>query len=163
MMLSDALGLYRRLQAGQGQPCSNLIARLGLPCFSFNQIPLRPMGQLFSASARSRATSSDSRSGNDTIGLKWRRCMVLSTPLEERGSNWRYRHRCGPIAEQPTTRERARFRTTLGGLPDRVCPTLPGRLLAAFEHDRAQIQRRAVGANRPFAHSGRFCGHKSTK
>jgi hypothetical protein len=33
----------------------------------------------------------------------------------------------------------------------------------AFEHDRAQIQRRAVGSNRPFAHSGMFCGHKSTK
>src|ERR1700737_3165103 len=33
----------------------------------------------------------------------------------------------------------------------------------AFEHERAQIQRRAVGENRPFAHSDRFCGHKSTK
>jgi uncharacterized protein with beta-barrel porin domain len=31
----------------------------------------------------------------------------------------------------------------------------------AFERERAQIQRRAVGQNRPFAHSGRFCGHKS--
>ena len=33
----------------------------------------------------------------------------------------------------------------------------------AFERERAQIQRRAVVQNRPFAHSGRFCGHKSTK
>jgi len=39
----------------------------------------------------------------------------------------------------------------------------PRQALAAFEHDRAQIQRRAVGQNRPFAHSGKFCGHKSTK
>src|SRR5207302_1363426 len=39
----------------------------------------------------------------------------------------------------------------------------PRQALAAFERDRAQIQRRAVGQNRPFAHSGRFCGHKSTK
>src|SRR3984893_11094634 len=39
----------------------------------------------------------------------------------------------------------------------------PRQALAAFEHERAQIQRRAVGENRPFAHSGRFCGHKSTK
>jgi hypothetical protein len=33
----------------------------------------------------------------------------------------------------------------------------------AFEHDRAQIQRRAVGQNRPFAHSAKFSRHKSTK
>src|SRR6202521_3030308 len=39
----------------------------------------------------------------------------------------------------------------------------PRQALAAFEHERAQIQRRAVGENRPFAHSARFCGHKSTK
>jgi len=31
----------------------------------------------------------------------------------------------------------------------------------AFEHERAQIQQRAVSENRPFAHSGRFCRHKS--
>jgi hypothetical protein len=31
----------------------------------------------------------------------------------------------------------------------------------AFEHERAQIQRRAVGQNRPFAHPARFCGHES--
>jgi hypothetical protein len=36
----------------------------------------------------------------------------------------------------------------------------PRQALAAYEHERAQIQRRAVGENRPFAHSGRFCGHK---
>src|SRR3984893_18164678 len=35
--------------------------------------------------------------------------------------------------------------------------------LAAFEHERAQIQRRAAGQSRPFAHSGRFCRHKSAK
>src|SRR5664279_1923218 len=39
----------------------------------------------------------------------------------------------------------------------------PRQALAAFEHERAQIQRRAVGENRPFAHSGRFRRHKSTK
>src|SRR6202049_3965752 len=39
----------------------------------------------------------------------------------------------------------------------------PRQALAAFEHERAQIQRRAVGENRPFAHSGRFRGHKSAK
>src|ERR1700731_2502356 len=39
----------------------------------------------------------------------------------------------------------------------------PRQALAAFEHERAQIQRRAVGQNRPFAHSGRFCRHKSAK
>src|SRR5579871_3199636 len=39
----------------------------------------------------------------------------------------------------------------------------PRQALVAFEHDRAQIQRRAVGENRPFAHSGRFPRHKSTK
>src|SRR6267378_552740 len=39
----------------------------------------------------------------------------------------------------------------------------PRQAHMAFEHERAQIQRRAVGQNRPFAHSGRFCGHKSTK
>ena len=39
----------------------------------------------------------------------------------------------------------------------------PRQARGAFERDRAQIQRRAVGQNRPFAHSGRFCGHKSTK
>src|ERR1700724_4813072 len=39
----------------------------------------------------------------------------------------------------------------------------PRQALEAFEHERAQIQRRAVGENRPFAHSGRFRGHKSTK
>src|ERR1051326_1379685 len=39
----------------------------------------------------------------------------------------------------------------------------PRQALVAFEHERAQIQRRAVGQNRPFAHSGRFCRHKSTK
>src|SRR5262245_26797580 len=39
----------------------------------------------------------------------------------------------------------------------------PRQALVAFEHERAQIQRRAVGENRPFAHSGRFCRHKSTK
>src|SRR5579863_4884488 len=39
----------------------------------------------------------------------------------------------------------------------------PRQALAAFEHDRAQIQRRAVGENRPFAHSGRFPRHKSSK
>src|ERR1700730_7066526 len=33
----------------------------------------------------------------------------------------------------------------------------------AFEHERAQIQRRAVGENRPFAHSTKFCGHKRAK
>jgi len=33
----------------------------------------------------------------------------------------------------------------------------------AFEHERAQIQRRAVGQNRPFAHSGRFPRHKSAE
>jgi hypothetical protein len=33
----------------------------------------------------------------------------------------------------------------------------------AFEHERAQIQRRAVGENRPFAHSTKLCGHKSPK
>src|SRR5262245_37532242 len=38
----------------------------------------------------------------------------------------------------------------------------PRQALVAFEHERAQIQRRAVGENRPFAHSGRFCRHKST-
>src|SRR6266849_7328840 len=39
----------------------------------------------------------------------------------------------------------------------------PRQALLAFEHERAQIQRRAVGENRPFAYSGRFFGHKSTK
>jgi hypothetical protein len=39
----------------------------------------------------------------------------------------------------------------------------PRQALAAFEHERAQIQQRAVGENRPFAHLGRFCRHKSTK
>jgi transcriptional regulator with XRE-family HTH domain len=39
----------------------------------------------------------------------------------------------------------------------------PRQALAAFEHERAQIQRRAVGENRPFAHSGRFRGHKSAE
>src|ERR1700728_2984523 len=39
----------------------------------------------------------------------------------------------------------------------------PRQALVAFEHERAQIQRRAVGQNRPFAHSGRFVRHKSTK
>jgi hypothetical protein len=39
----------------------------------------------------------------------------------------------------------------------------PRQALTAFEHERAQIQRRAVGSNRPFAHSARFCGHKSTE
>src|ERR1700738_549970 len=39
----------------------------------------------------------------------------------------------------------------------------PRQALVAFEHERAQIQRRAVGENRPFAHSGRFSRHKSTK
>src|ERR1700719_1420623 len=39
----------------------------------------------------------------------------------------------------------------------------PRQALTAFEHDRAQIQGRAVGENRPFAHSGRFGRHKSTK
>src|SRR3954462_2570131 len=39
----------------------------------------------------------------------------------------------------------------------------PRQAPVAFEDERAQIQRRAVGQNRPFAHSGRFCGHKSTK
>src|SRR5579871_6837488 len=39
----------------------------------------------------------------------------------------------------------------------------PRQALVAFEHDRAQIQRRAVGENRPFAHSGRFPRHKITK
>src|SRR5580693_8041526 len=39
----------------------------------------------------------------------------------------------------------------------------PRQALVAFEHERAQIQRRAVGQNRPFAHSGRFCRHKSAK
>src|ERR1700738_4338177 len=39
----------------------------------------------------------------------------------------------------------------------------PRQALAAFEHERAQIQRRAAGQSRPFAHSGRFCRHKSTK
>src|ERR1700688_3704962 len=39
----------------------------------------------------------------------------------------------------------------------------PRQALVAFEHERAQIQRRAVGENRPFAHSGRFCRHKSAK
>jgi hypothetical protein len=39
----------------------------------------------------------------------------------------------------------------------------PRQALVAFERERAQIQRRAVGQNRPFAHSGRFCGHKSAK
>src|ERR671937_902237 len=38
----------------------------------------------------------------------------------------------------------------------------PRQALVAFEHDRAQIQRRAVGQNRPFAHSARTCRHKST-
>jgi len=36
----------------------------------------------------------------------------------------------------------------------------PRQALKAFEHERAQIQQRAVGQNRPFPHSGRFCGHK---
>src|SRR6185437_3900348 len=39
----------------------------------------------------------------------------------------------------------------------------PRQAPMAFEHERAQIQRRAVGQNRPFAHSGRFPRHKSTK
>jgi hypothetical protein len=39
----------------------------------------------------------------------------------------------------------------------------PRQALKAFERDRAQIQRRAVGQNRPFACSGTFSGHKSTK
>src|SRR5580692_6320898 len=39
----------------------------------------------------------------------------------------------------------------------------PRQALVAFEHERAQIQRRAVVENRPFAHSGRFRRHKSTK
>src|SRR6202045_3111216 len=39
----------------------------------------------------------------------------------------------------------------------------PRQALAAYEHERAQIQRRAVGENRPFAHSTKFCGHKSSK
>src|SRR6195256_1599966 len=39
----------------------------------------------------------------------------------------------------------------------------PRQAPKAFEHERAQIQRRAVGENRPFAHSARFCGHKSAK
>src|ERR1700760_1112068 len=38
----------------------------------------------------------------------------------------------------------------------------PRQALKAFEHARAQIQRRAVGQNRPFAHSGKICRHKST-
>src|SRR5262249_52617612 len=33
----------------------------------------------------------------------------------------------------------------------------------AFAHARAPIQRRAVGQNRPLAHSGKFCRHKSTE
>jgi hypothetical protein len=33
----------------------------------------------------------------------------------------------------------------------------------AFEHERAQIQRRAVGENRPFACSGTLSAHKSAK
>ncbi|MEH2608899.1 CAP domain-containing protein [Bradyrhizobium sp. AZCC 1693] len=36
----------------------------------------------------------------------------------------------------------------------------PRQALKAFERERAQIQRRAVGLSRPFAYSGRFCGHK---
>src|SRR5437764_7750205 len=39
----------------------------------------------------------------------------------------------------------------------------PRQALKAFEHDRAQIQRRAVLINRPFAHSARFSRHKITK
>src|SRR6202035_3173975 len=39
----------------------------------------------------------------------------------------------------------------------------PRQALVAFERERAQIQRLAVGQNRPFAHSGRFVRHKSTK
>src|SRR6202048_4419320 len=39
----------------------------------------------------------------------------------------------------------------------------PRQALAAFEHERAQIQRRAAGQSRPFAHSARFPRHKSTK
>src|ERR1700682_364969 len=39
----------------------------------------------------------------------------------------------------------------------------PRQALAALGTKRAQIQRRAAGESRPFAHSGKFCGHKSTK
>src|ERR1700694_1068729 len=39
----------------------------------------------------------------------------------------------------------------------------PRQALAAFETERSQIQRRAVGQNPPFANSGRFCRHKSAK
>src|SRR6185437_333413 len=39
----------------------------------------------------------------------------------------------------------------------------PRQALMAFEHERAQIQRRAVGENRPFACSGTLSAHKSAK
>src|SRR5258707_12444473 len=39
----------------------------------------------------------------------------------------------------------------------------PRQALTAFEHERAHIQRRPFGPTRWFAHSTRFCGHKSTK
>src|SRR6476660_2087780 len=39
----------------------------------------------------------------------------------------------------------------------------PRQALAALGTKRAQIQRRAAAESRPFAHSAKFCGHKSTK
>src|SRR6266852_764419 len=39
----------------------------------------------------------------------------------------------------------------------------PRQALVALRTKRAQTQQRAAGQSRPFAHSARFCGHKSTK
>src|ERR1700758_1481322 len=43
----------------------------------------------------------------------------------------------------------------------RICPSLPDRL-EAFEHFGLRSSDGRFCENRPFAHSGRFCRHKST-